>query len=81
MEHFEKFPGLGEVQLNEGGKVPHTIGKGQRGKIVRNRRAPKGFLIGFFGRNALALFGLKFDLGRDGVSLDASGQGGGQENA
>ena len=82
MEEFEKFAGLGEVELNEGGNFSATpLGEGkERGSFGIGEFA-EGRVIGFLGGDALAFLVLEFDLGRYSVSLDAPGKGGGQENA
>ena len=82
MEEFEKFPGLGEVELNEGGNFSATpLGEGkERGPFGIGEFA-EGRVVCFFGGDAFALFVFELDLGRDGVSLDAPCEGGGQENA
>ena len=82
MEEFEKFPGLGEVELNEGGNGSATpLGEDkERGPFGIGEFA-EGREIGFLGGGAFALLVLELNLGRNGVSLDAPGQGGGQENA
>ena len=79
VEQFEKFPGLGEVELNEGGKGSATpLGEGKQGRSFGIGEFAEGCVIGFLRGDALAFLVLEFDLGRNGVSLNAPGQGGGK---